>query len=980
MDEHDAAADLIKRLGAQQSGADGSDRGGDPDGPDGPDGPDIMAQQMRARLRAKVAGKPAQRLNYAGYEDPELIGEGGMGRVYRAHDPDLDRTVAIKLVRVRQAAADLRLRHEAQTMARIDHPNVVQVFDTGRLEDGQTFLAMQFVPGHDLRAWGRQQPRSWRAVRDVYCKAGRGLEAAHRAGIVHRDFKPENVLVDAADQARVTDFGLAFAQAQDESGTAAVTGGTLAYAAPECLDGSAGDARADQFSFCVALYEALLVHPFLRPEEMSGKNPGTRTAAAASTQARGLDQTLRRRILAGEILAAPGSHKIPQRVLRALRRGLSGKPDERFPNMGQLLAVLEDEPWPRRLNLLLTGGLGLGLIASMARPTFVDTECAVDGWDSPVTEEVLTAAFVRTGVPMAAQRASNVHTALDEYAGAIADERQTLCADRRAPILAAAVLDGRARCLDDARRKLVEVAKRFESADAKLVERSLEVFAALPRPKDCQFEQAAACQLGGAGPGTFAVKAELEAAWSAELSGDYATATYLAREAVERASQTPSVGSTIVPRLYLGRLLVEQKAYDDAAVELLAVRDAAIAGDCPTQASDALEQLSKIGALSPGFNDDLVIDWSREHVAFAGNTRDPWRIAAAANSRGLVQLHRQQDLEGAEKSLSDALKQRSTATTTLQKTDHAYTLINLGSVAAARRDAATETINAQALAIFESALGPKHPIVAKPLYNMGLDAMDAENFQDARRYFDRAEEAVREGMGEGVLLADIVLAQATLAERRREFDGAIALGKEALRLADAAFGVEDPRRVDFLSGVAGLYISGGRGEEAERLLRTAIDTAPASTAPAVLASLWQSMARIELERGHHEVALAHAEKALTLYRSSAADRDDGLLPHLELSLGEALLANHRPDAAIQHLQVAFDQWTAEERWNSLGDVSWMLAKALIDRPEAKIKACEHAASAATLYGERDDPDGRVVSADIKKFRDKYCSTPDGDHP
>ena len=175
MDEHDDAADLIKRLGAQQG-----------------DGIDVMAQQMRERLRAKVAGKPVQRLNYAGYEDPELIGEGGMGRVYRAHDPHLDRPVAIKLVRVRQPLADLRLRHEAQTMARIDHPNVVQVFDAGRLEDGQTFLAMQFVAGHDLRAWCQHKSRTWRAIRDVFCKAGRGLEAAHRAGIVHRDFKPKS--------------------------------------------------------------------------------------------------------------------------------------------------------------------------------------------------------------------------------------------------------------------------------------------------------------------------------------------------------------------------------------------------------------------------------------------------------------------------------------------------------------------------------------------------------------------------------------------------------------------------------------------------------------------------------------------------------------------------------------------------------------------------------------------------------------------
>ena len=960
MDEHDDAADLIKRLGAQQG-----------------DGIDVMAQQMRERLRAKVAGKPVQRLNYAGYEDPELIGEGGMGRVYRAHDPHLDRPVAIKLVRVRQPLADLRLRHEAQTMARIDHPNVVQVFDAGRLEDGQTFLAMQFVAGHDLRAWCQHKSRTWRAIRDVFCKAGRGLEAAHRAGIVHRDFKPENVLVDADDKARVTDFGLAYAQAQDESGAAAVTGGTLAYAAPECLDGSAGDARADQFSFCVALHEALLVHPFLRPEEMSGKNPGTRTAAvAASTQARGLDQTLRRRILAGEIVAAPGSHKIPQRVLRALRRGLRGEPGERFPDMTHLLAVLEDEPWPRRRNWLLSGGLGLGLIASVARPALVDT-CAVDPelGRSLVDLNALMDAFVRTGVPMASQRAINVHTALGEYADALAQERTSLCAERSAPIVAAAVLDERARCLDGARRKLVELAHRFESADARLVERSLEVFAALPRPQDCRYAQEATCQLVGAGPDTFAVKAELEVAWSAELSGDYATATHMARKAVEHASRMPSVGSTIVPRLYLGRLLVEQKAYDEAAVELLAARDAAVTGGCATQASDALEGLGKVGAFSPRYHDSLVVEWSRQHVAVAGHTKDPWRIAAAANSRGLVQLFRQQDYEGAEESLMAALAQCSTATTTLQKIDHAYTLINLGTVAAGRRDGTADGINGRALAVVESALGPKHPVAAKALCNMGLDALDAENYLDARRYLDRAEAIVREGMGSGVLLADIVLAQAKLAEAQRDFAGAIVRVQEAMSLADRAFAPDDPRRVDFLAGAAALYNSGGRGDEAERILLEAIDTPPAGTAPAALASLWHTLAGVENDRGRPAAALDHARKALKLYQSSDEDRDPILLPHLESSLGAALVGVGHTESAIPHLRVAFDQWTAAGQKGALGTVSWLLARALVVRVDGKIEACEQAASAATTYGELDGPGARAVSADIQEFRDKHCSTP-----
>ncbi len=200
------------------------------------------------------------------------IGRGGFGVVFEAVDTELGRRIALKLLgsQRRGEAAEARLMREAQAMARLSHPNVITVYDVGSF-DGGVFIAMELVDGGTLAGW-LAQPRPWRRVVELFLRAGRGLAAAHRAGLVHRDFKPENVLVGRDEQVRVTDFGVA--RMTDAAGDAgAATGGdarvapsltrsgallgTPAYMAPEQMDGAGSDARADLFSFCVALWEAL---------------------------------------------------------------------------------------------------------------------------------------------------------------------------------------------------------------------------------------------------------------------------------------------------------------------------------------------------------------------------------------------------------------------------------------------------------------------------------------------------------------------------------------------------------------------------------------------------------------------------------------------------------------------------------------------------------------------------------------------------
>ncbi|MCB9714308.1 MAG: protein kinase [Myxococcales bacterium] len=281
------------------------------------------------------------------------IGEGGMGMVYAAYDDTLDRKVAVKLLHPRGSEASpdaqARLIREAQALARLSHPSVIHVYEVGTWQD-QVYVAMEFVDGTTLAHWQRQEGRTWREVLEAYVAAGRGLAAAHAAGIVHRDFKAANVLVRTDGAVRVVDFGLARQEMELSSRPAELseetpslslpsgesmtspdapltrTGvimGTPAYMAPEQHLGQRADLRSDQFSYCVSLYEALYgFRPF--PGETLPK--------------------LRRNVLAGRFEQPPRYTDIPPRIFRVLERGLQVHPDDRYPSMEPLLDELTHDP------------------------------------------------------------------------------------------------------------------------------------------------------------------------------------------------------------------------------------------------------------------------------------------------------------------------------------------------------------------------------------------------------------------------------------------------------------------------------------------------------------------------------------------------------------------------------------------------------------------------------------------------------------
>ncbi len=303
------------------------------------------------------------------------LGAGGMGMVFEAEDRELDRRVALKLLYsdprgdVEQTRA--RLVREARAMARIAHPNVVAVYDVGRIGE-QVFLAMELVEGCTLTKWLTGK-RSRADILAAFVMAGRGLAAAHAAELVHRDFKPDNVLVGADGRVRVTDFGLALAtQVASETEVSPATTdlrastqiltkrgaivGTPAYMAPEQWRGQPADARSDQFSFCVALYEALF---------------GMRPFAGDTVH------TLARAVLDDRPRSPP--RKVSSWLLAALMHGLARDPAARFPNIGELLDVLErDRSKPRRV-LAAVAATGLVSTAAVGMFAWVTSGSELEG-------------------------------------------------------------------------------------------------------------------------------------------------------------------------------------------------------------------------------------------------------------------------------------------------------------------------------------------------------------------------------------------------------------------------------------------------------------------------------------------------------------------------------------------------------------------------------------------------------------------------
>jgi len=433
----------------------------------------------------------------------ELVGRGGMGDVYAAYDSQLNRRVALKLVRDRSdgegGRGEARLLREARAIAGLSHQNVIVVHDAGSV-DGRVFVAMEYVEGQTLSAWLRSKKRSLDEILTVFVEAAHGLAAAHAAGLVHRDFKPQNVMVGTEGTVRVTDFGLVRTLGEDLSSVAAgenvetcgplsltQTGelvGTPRYMSPEQFRRASTDARSDQFSYCVALYEALYgEHPFGAGGPLAELMRATRE---------------------GRIRNSPERGSVPAHLRRTLIRGLSVNPIDRWPSMTDLAGALLDKPTRTRRRVALAVALGLSVLGAatlLGRASGSNGPAVCRGGLSrlagiwvPGSGEIgtesrraaIAAAFSQSGWPDFQQRWTRTAAVLDRFATDwLATYRDACEATQVRGEQSPEVLDARMACLDQRREALKALTDVLSNADRDVVASAIDAANALPDLSPC---------------------------------------------------------------------------------------------------------------------------------------------------------------------------------------------------------------------------------------------------------------------------------------------------------------------------------------------------------------------------------------------------------------------------------------------------------------------------------------------------------------
>ncbi|MBK9753331.1 MAG: serine/threonine protein kinase [Nannocystis sp.] len=686
-------------------------------------------EDRRARdlVKARLFRNRAQPVKIGRFTVLDRLGEGGMGVVYTAYDDQLDRKVAVKVLRGEATRHDqhgrTRLLREAQAMARLSHPNIVTVYEVEPL-DHEIFIAMEFVRGHSLDAWLKSEARPWRSVLHTFILAGRGLEAAHRAGIVHRDFKPHNVLVGDDGAVKVLDFGLARAlehagseelSATPESGaynqqgapkgslldtpltrTGAIMG-TPAYMAPEQHEGRIANAQSDQFSFCVSLHEGLYgIHPF------DCSSLGTLIAGVTTGR-----------------LQEPGpNNRVPGWLRRVLVRGLAVDASKRWPSMTALLAELAKDPAQTRRRWFASaalagfvgaGSFGAATLLPAAAPVCQDIDAELVGvWDDARSQAVQTA-IAGTKVAYAADTWARVQPRLDTYAQEWLAMRTEACETHHGARQSDQLFDLRSACLDQRRDSLNALVDILAAADASAVEKAVTAVAALPPIASCG--------------DTEALTQSVPPPDDPKLRSKVAAArTVLARtKAHEDAGQYAQGLTVLAPVL--------------ADAELTAYK--------PLHA----EALLRRGSLEMNTGDANAAHADLEQAARVAITAGHDTVAAQSLSRDL--FVRAALLHAAAAALEDAgMAQAMVERVPGEQPLRAEFLNNLGvaQIDAGKYAQALESLSAS-LAIKQDALGEDHPEVAYTLANIGYLKMAEYRYEEAAATSERALTLTQRSLG-----------------------------------------------------------------------------------------------------------------------------------------------------------------------------------------------------------------------------------------
>ena len=792
------------------------------------------------------------------------VGEGGMGTVYAALDPELGRKVALKVVRgFGDSDAQTRLLREAQAMARLQHPNVVTIHDVGTYGRG-VFIAMELVDGVNLRTW-LAQPRSWRDILTVFRDAGRGLAAAHAAGIIHRDFKLDNVLIDRHGRARVTDFGLARSFGEDvehleEAETAAdslsmpltKTGavvGTPAYMAPEQGSLSAPpDERTDEYSFCVSLYEALY-----------GKRPF-----------RGDDH--KRTV----VPPPPQGSNVPRWLFGVISRGLAVEPSARWPSIDALLVALARDRAARRRQLAIAGvALALAAVAAilLARRNVespCDSDAAFGGAWNPTKRVALQARFLATGKPFASSAFAATADQLDRATAGWKSSYQRACrATRVEHTQSNDILHMRLVCLDRQRAALAAFSDVMATADAKIVEQSVVASGKLPLASEC--DDVRSLSLTVPPPTDPKVRDEIERYMVEIAAASARIAVRNPREAIDQLVRIAERAKTLGYRpleaetlFLLGNAYAAQGVTKQAFDAHKAAALAAEAGRADRIAARAYMQMSFLAALS-GRIEEARDDLARAKAALERIGGDPLLDADLEMQLGNI------DAVAANVDDAAAHYERVIASRSrLLGRDHPETLlahVNLGATLgdAARGDAAIEH-DLAAVQGYDRTLGHEHPRLIVPLANLGTVYTRLGRLAEAEPILQRGVALAQATVGRrSYKTAMVMIALAELRIRQGRAHEAIELARDAAAYTKDASGEKADQYGLALAVEGTAWLAAGKPREADdRLTRgIAIRELTIADSPVLVPHLTAS-AEAKQALGDKAAARRLAERAVTL--------------------------------------------------------------------------------------------------------------------
>ncbi|MCA9648648.1 MAG: tetratricopeptide repeat protein [Myxococcales bacterium] len=906
------------------------------------------------------------------------IGAGGMGVVYMAFDPELGRRVALKLLRRKADGerARLRLLREAQALARLSHPNVVTIYDVGE-HAGQVFLAMEFVEGQTLRKWLRERSREHEEVLRVLVAAGRGLVAAHDKGIVHRDFKPDNVMVDEEGRPRVMDFGLAQAGEAALSLTGASlsgshelelvgddavltrgkgTQGTPAYMAPEQHLRQPTDERTDQFSFCVTLYEAIY-----------GERPFAGDSLAALSWS----------ITEGKLVPAPRGRPVPSRVQRAILRGLSTDAEDRWPSLRELLDELEHDPRPARRRWI-AAGTTLGVLGAVVggqqwMRARADAACQAEGdaiaqvW-SPQRQARIGEALVATGVAYADDSWQRAGTQLDAYTREWAQQRAEACRATTLEQERSESALGRTRaCLDERRAQLDFLLELLEEPDASMVSRVASVFRQLRPLAECRDDAWLARRPPiPDDPQRREQEDELHhrilRADVMVSAGRYAEALELARAAVADAGPLDSKPLLAEAQLVLGQALERQGAYEQALGPLQDALYIAGGAGHDTTALDAAVQLVFVAGYQLAKPEE-GLRWSSIAEMFItrlGLSDDPDVVQWLSNLGSVHQAQGAYDEALAVQRRALAMAER------IYGADHPRVSglwTNLANAEHGRGDdEAALAAHLRALEIREASMGPRHPAVADSLLNVGVAQHGQGKTYEAVASFERALAIQTEALGEHhPAVAKTLNNLGAMLFSMGEAERALAIYERALAIQREALGEEHHDMAGSYNNLGRVLSQLGRYDEALAAYERALSIRVKTLGPEHdhVARVYASMGRAYLQRGDAAAAVEAQRKALAIYEKALDDSHPSVGTAL-FNLGEALLEAGEAADAVEALRRGLKvREGAKLPPEKRGRARFALARAIVAAGGDQGEAIELAREARTELADMDELVARI---------------------